>query len=437
MTRNHNDEDEDEDEDEDHGEEVMAYPVRDIFLSSEERYDVWHVKKEERPHLLLVTCYDDAEGTIGSAGTAGKEEKDEDHPTSKDVLPLIDGCDIPGWRHSGLIALDSKEGYYQGILNVGSGCPLLRRESQLPVLSSRATATWKALQQRLLKPPSRTAQRLSLEEAQQLGPNPWFERQNVPVILEGLTNSWKAMTSCTWKSLTETYGNYEWRFSDTHGACMTLTTYHKYTQSLEGQTDESPLAVYDSQLDGDERISLLDDYEVPPCFNGCDLFQCLGEDRRPPYRWILMGPARSGTGLHIDPLGTHAWVTLVEGYKRWVLFPYGTDKATIGMQTPQIPSALWFASSYYDHSMELYCSTAIEILQSPGETVYVPAGWPHLVLNLTQTVAITQNYATEFPTFPRLASAVMEQEPEFYHDWVTQLRISRPDLNNWTDEKIH
>ena len=96
--------------------------------------------------------------------------------------------------------------------------------------------------------------------------------------------------------------------------------------------DDAPLAVYDSQFGScQERKSILEDYQVPKCFNGPDLFGiCLddsdfdnnndvedndGDDNeqfysRPPYRWILMGPERSGTGLHIDPLGTHAWVRI-------------------------------------------------------------------------------------------------------------------------------
>lgn len=41
----------------------------------------------------------------------------------------------------------------------------------------------------------------------------------------------------------------------------------------------------------------------------------------------------------------------------------------------------------------------MEVLQVPGQTVFVPNGWPPLVLNLELTVAVTHNYASEFGPF--------------------------------------
>ena len=102
--------------------------------------------------------------------------------------------------------------------------------------------------------------------------------------------------------------------------------------------------------------------------------------------------------------------TLIEGLKRWVLFPPNTFPDAIHMQEPQIPSVIWFRD-HYEHALEQFSGAAVEVLQRPGETVYVPAGWPHLVLNLELSVAITHNYATEYPSMSRLMTAVKDAEP--------------------------
>lgn len=384
----------------------MCRTSRRVYLSPDERYDVWTVKAAERPELLSL---------------------DDDSDDTNDGQVLQDGCDIPGWRRGGLVDISAPE----GALNVGPGCSLLRRESQLPVVSTRRLSQWLELKEKLLEEPTNTPAVTNYKECMEV--HPWFERENVPAVIHGACDHWKAKETFQFQRLVDEYGEMEWRFSDTHAETMTLDAYAKYVYQ-EGAVDDAPLAVYDSQVGYDERKTLLDHYQVPSCFRSDLLEECLREyefeddSHRPPFRWILMGGERSGTGLHVDPAGTHAWVALVQGCKRWVLFPPNVDRKAIGMlEDHQIAASIWYRK-WYSNAIQQFPS-AVEYLQRPGETVYVPAGWPHIVVNLELSVAITHNYATQFPSIDRLVVALREEEPELsrrFEDGLKAATLPKP-----------
>ena len=235
------------------------------------------------------------------------------------------------------------------------------------------------------------------------------------------------------------YGATKWIFSDLHGEMLELKTYEKYVKNIEGLTDDSPLAIYDSDFINVDK-SLINEYSMPKCFS-YDLFNVINDDdERPPYRWILIGPERSGTGMHIDPLYTNAWVTVLQGKKRWMLFPPMTPSKDIGMindddngleiSSNSIPSIIWFKEYYKKVTSKDWptCYKPIEVLQHPGETVFIPQGWKHVVLNLELTLAVTHNYISEYSNLKWVWDDVQENEPSLGQLWREKMSLVRPDL---------
>lgn len=75
----------------------------------------------------------------------------------------------------------------------------------------------------------------------------------------------------------------------------------------------------------------------------------------------------------------------------------------------------------------------IEFLQYPGETVFIPHGWYHAVINLTPTIAITQNYVSQ----RNFTSAFNECRMKRIHmtqRWREQLMRHQHDLAELTQQ---
>ena len=199
--------------------------------------------------------------------------------------------------------------------------------------------------------------------------------------------------------------------------------------------DDSPLYIFDGGF-GDKGGSkpLLDDYDVPAYFRE-DLYGIAGEKRRPPYRWVVIGPPRSGSSVHVDPLATSAWNALISGRKRWCLFP-----PNAGLTKPDLKpkgvgltaSVTWFRRMYprtRSHEWRVLRNRPVpmDVVQNPGEIMYVPDGWWHAVLNLEHTVAVTQNVVGS-ARFDKVWRMTKRGRPKMSAQWLQKLKQKRADL---------
>ncbi|OAY82302.1 F-box protein [Ananas comosus] len=217
-----------------------------------------------------------------------------------------------------------------------------------------------------------------------------FEEPNKPVLLEGCLDGWPALRKWTRAHLLRVCGDVEFSVGP---AQMTLRRYFRYADAAK---EERPLYLFDPRFA--EKVPEMDsDYQVPVYFRE-DLFALLGRER-PDYRWVIIGPAGSGSSFHVDPNSTSAWNAVVSGSKKWVMFPPevvppGVHPSPDGAEVACPVSIMeWFMNFY--EQCKTWRKRPVECICRAGEVVFVPNGWWHLVINLEDSVAITQNYVSK------------------------------------------
>jgi len=227
---------------------------------------------------------------------------------------------------------------------------------------------------------------------------------------------------------------------DDDGRSIKIKLKH-FLEYLLKNKDDSPLYIFDSHFD-DDRLAkrILTDYRVPLFFRD-DLFKLVSESRRPPYRWWLVGPERSGTTVHIDPLATSAWNTLLVGQKRWVLFPPNVPKHVVKgkglIRKDEDDEAIHYfmfilprikrRAHQMGNTGEYENFACYEFTQNPGETCFIPNGWWHAVLNLSHSVGITQNFCSP-RNFDRVWEKTRSGRKRMASKWLNALEVSYPSL---------
>ncbi|KAL3700749.1 hypothetical protein R1sor_018771 [Riccia sorocarpa] len=216
-----------------------------------------------------------------------------------------------------------------------------------------------------------------------------FEEPNKPVLIKGALDHWPALAKWNREYLLQHAGEVPFACGPVQ---MKLKDYYQYADLVE---EERPLYIFDSKF-AEKAPQLSQDYDIPLCFRS-DLFSLLGHSR-PDYRWLILGPARSGSSFHVDPNSTSAWNAVVRGSKKWIMYPPevvppGVFPSPDGAEVASPVSLTEWFMNFYEETRRRK-EKPVECVCRAGEVVFVPNGWWHIVINLEESIAITQNYVS-------------------------------------------
>jgi hypothetical protein len=211
-----------------------------------------------------------------------------------------------------------------------------------------------------------------------------------PLCIEGGAADWALAERLTFKRLTADYGSMAVKVARTSNfANRRATTLGEYLRYASRTTERDPYYLTVRVLELDRQLpELIPD--LVPFRNWLDL---LPVEIRPAMVWLFIGPPRSGTARHQDPLATSAWNALFAGAKRWTFEPPAERQS---MRRP----------------------ASLTCVQRPGDLMFTPATWFHSVVNEQPSIAITGNFLNSSNLKVALASLRAGGRPE----WVRMLR---------------
>jgi hypothetical protein len=297
-----------------------------------------------------------------------------------------------------------------------------------------------------------------------------FEEKNLPVVIRGAVSNWPALRLWTNTGLIE-------RFSSSNlfhcgGVRLSMEAYLRYMLQTSSH-DDRPLYMFERhfvKLGEAEKIQ--QEFSVPNYFS--DDLQKLLEPvgLAPDFRWLIIGPRKSGSTFHKDPNGSSAWNALIRGKKAWIFYPpesvppgvvIGSDSVESSEIATPASVMEWYIDCFAQHrsrqrkrrnhmsSHEIPRGPLCGI-QEPGDIVFVPCGWWHQVLNIEDSVCLTHNFIS--PRNIHGALQIMKDDPaalsgfpsgrenEIYNVFINALINNRPEVilkdllvNNAIEEK--
>jgi len=145
---------------------------------------------------------------------------------------------------------------------------------------------------------------------------------------------------------------------------------------------------------------------------------------------LFIGPQGSGSGLHIDAIDSHFYMILLQGRKKWAIFPPNATAALSPNHLSNHLAADALRPDAHERYPLLRHVLRYECILEPGEIIFVPASSAHQVENLEDSLAVSGNYVDNSNWQGSMAELAATAQRPSGTDGVEE---SRHVLKHWQD----
>ncbi|CAI4228892.1 unnamed protein product [Auanema sp. JU1783] len=238
---------------------------------------------------------------------------------------------------------------------------------------------------------------------------------NIPIIFKGFTNEWSALVEWVTEGvpnvdyLLENFGNEDCPVVDAEsGDCSSM----KFKDYINYHLSHDDHKLYLKDWHFQKKFGT-QSYHLPPFLrtdwvNSEHWTNDETNAFRGDYRFLYFGWEGTWTPFHSDVLSSHSWSANICGKKLWYFVPIG--KENLFRQGPD------FVKDIRDHRSLWVEAGVVEIIQNPGEIVFVPSNWHHQVHNIETSISLNHNSVNAtniFHVFSFLCSREKDVRKEF------------------------
>ncbi|QKQ73082.1 cupin-like domain-containing protein [Nostoc sp. TCL240-02] len=210
-----------------------------------------------------------------------------------------------------------------------------------------------------------------------------------PVIITDVMQDWKASKKWDLDFFKVKYGKVECAIKQDDVEIHSLMTIAEYIDYMISGNSNKRLYLANWVVSC--YPELLDDYREPIYFP--NWLQRLPRNLLIKYECdnpeIFIGHKNTSVGLHKDPDNFSAWLGLISGRKRIVLFtPDQKDvlyDGKVDIFNPDLKKFPLYAKA-----------NPVEVILEPGEILYIPSQWWHHVNNLENSIGVGNIFINEF-----------------------------------------